>query len=503
MIGRLLAATGMALVLAGAGLLAWGHLGPASEHRFFGDLRIGAGGAENIVARPSLSTQSDAEAAYESPYVQLAGADIPFMDIDAAKSWVDPQRFYDAAALPFYLELREIRALDEPSPGYSIEISGPDGADEQAIVPGGDLSVAGEAYRVEELRRWRGLLREPRESGGVPMAMVAVGRRGETWLEDILLVDGQWARIEPLAATLRLVWVDNEEEARTGLAKGFAGLDAARWGVQDGGVTHWFESFAPGTGLELDDGREVTLLGLDETRAGPDGAHAPALLYEVRAGGESRREWAFANAAATESLVRFDHPARADALLVLYVWRDDYALAGAYRAGDLVGSAEIGSGAVYAAPLDGLELRLDQATGAAVFVGEAASPLWEAVLRSEDRVLRLREGEAVRVGDLLVRFRMTVEPASRTYLLCAHDGQGSGRGFELPPRGAVRLGAWRLAQGPADPRLPDMAFLYVEHVETGRAGTLGQLLFAGGLAIVGLLVVARIIAALRARRRGA
>lgn len=290
------------------------------------------------------------------------------------------------------------------------------------LTPGASFSLNGERVAVLALRPFAGLLSDAQ---GVPMANVSLRTGDALWIENVMLMNERWRRLESGLA-LRLIWCTNESEAVHFADEGRPGLESARWGVRDRGRTHWFGTFVPGAGVELDDGTSVTLIGLEESDAG-----SSVLEVEVMKDGASDRRRIQANIAGP--LIEFEYPGLIADLLLVYAWADDAALVAYLHETDTVQIAKLAGGESWTPSGSDLSVRLEQAMRTAVPVAAGQTTLYEVLLDLASVRVRVRQGEAVRVGDALLRYarRPAANPAS--YRVELSNGLGEESLFELAP----------------------------------------------------------------------
>ena len=470
---------------------------------FEGELCVAQGGAERVAVRIAdtrsqisnfRSQISDFRSWIEDREFQkemaiqrgLRPGEIPFENRDAGAVLLDNRMKYDAVRLPFAVQLKKIAVLEEcPAECRLKQVSergqgdanreiGVPGQQETGLAVGAEVLIGEERFKVEAIRKWSGLLRDP---NGAPMAAVSLGVGDGRWTENVFLVDGTWRRVEP-STGLCFHWFESEDEARKALDAGPPGIESARWGVADGDAVNWFESFAPGTGSRLADGTSITLLQLDENHAAETGTQ-PAIEVQIQEGGNESAAWIAANQPDAGNRVRFDYPARLDNVVLLYGYPGGTALVAAYGRQHPIASKALQTGETWA--VEGLPfgLRLDQALDRAVSVGSEDSPLYEAVLVSPTSQLRLRQGETIRYAETQLEFiRSRVPPAVRYDLALAADN-GPARTFSVSPGKTVPFGAWGLSQAPP---APDPTRIAVLHVELVPNRTWLKLILAASLA---------------------
>ncbi len=286
------------------------------------------------------------------------------------------------------------------------------------LSPGAEIPLNGSIATVVALRPFVGLWPDPQ---GVPMASVSIRQR-DSWAENLMLRSNQWLNLEG-GLPIRFLWCADEEEARRLLARGRPGIETARWGVRDEGRTHWFHSFNPGAGVELADGRVVTLRDLDSAEA------SIRVDLRDRIGASSRQ----IQANTDDPLIIFEHPSLNSDLLLLYAWDDAEVLA-AYlsRAGDSKNDV-IASGREWEPGVGELAIRLEQVSRAAVAVEAGQNSIYEAVLELASSRVRVRQGEAVRLGDALLRYTRVPKESATVYSITLTGASGGESSFLLEP----------------------------------------------------------------------
>lgn len=160
----------------------------------------------------------------------------------------------------------------------SLVVQSPQG--EKTWTLGGDQVLRDGDLQVEVGPRfpWQGLLHN---LSGAPMVNVRVVTK--TGASTTLLADDDWFADEIESLAIHFNWFADDSAARAALDDDTWKESASRrWGVREGDRLHAFTSFAPGTGIAIDDGREFTLAGTREHNGvpeilvvedGPDGEH--------------------------------------------------------------------------------------------------------------------------------------------------------------------------------------------------------------------------------------
>ncbi len=442
---------------------------------FRGELCVAHGNSERTAVHPS-GRAADFQAGHTPVYRQTPAEAIRFTNPEAVVPRLEEGRLYDVVRLPFSVTLENYAIVEQPSPRRLLETRSPEGVNRIAISQGDHVELNGVTGEIAAIQRWSGLIRDPR---GQSMAAISLREQDAYWSNRIFLTEGAWSTMEPDTG-LYLEWKTNEETAAEHARSPLPDLDNARWGAVEGAVVHWFGSFLPGSGVTLSDGTLVTLLAY-EPRHGE--REAPAVLVEVDQGSERTRQWYYANNYSPGDAVRFEYPARLPRAIALYPWRQGAAYAAAYRQGEVVDSQRLEGGGAWRIEEFDLEVRLDQVLEDAVPVHQRESPFTEAIIEFEDETLHLREGEAVRKGELLLEFFTQTTPPVMRYDLRITDSQDdTDWTAQLPAGGEVRVGSWVIRQGVVDPLALNKALLKVEYVPDPAPLWLGGGLVGAGVA---------------------
>jgi hypothetical protein len=248
------------------------------------------------------------------------------------------------------------------------------------------ITIEDTEYEVTAIRPWAGLLHRP---PGLPMMNIAVKPPDANWIENVFVERGGAQILTPAIAVFVGV-VDTGIEA-----------NPSRWGVVEGDRTHWFSSFVPGTGLDLDDGRAVTLL-----------AHRPSgwIRVRVEAGGETTETLVEANRYPTDGQFRYEDPNAVAYKIEINVDENGPSTISVVE-GDLeLWTTPWAIGSMLVDEDSGLSVRIDQDELEALPLFADESPWLEVVLTNLDQVIRIREGEAVRVGETTATFEAFAHP---------------------------------------------------------------------------------------------
>ena len=338
--------------------------------------------------------------------------------------------------------------------------------------------MGGTLFEVVEVRPFEGIVRYPE---GPSMAEFSLRVRDGAWTQHITVQDGQWRWFDASAA-LYFEYFASEADARAACDSGYPDTGSARWGVVHSQGADWMTTFTPGTGLITRDGTEAELLAYEEGHALEQGGQAPAIRVRVTRGGEKQEAWYVANAYEQDAPVRFEYPARLPCAFKLYAWRDGRVLATLWHRGVLQGRRELAAGESWLASGAPYELRIENVLLSALAVSSEHSEVLEAVLAADGRRWRIREGEAVQVNDVRVRFVHEEPPVDVrcSFTLETLDGEVLSE-FTLSSGEQYRAGDWLLALAPQDPHDPG-------HVIAGlRYEPMGFLLWALCAIAVGIM----------------
>lgn len=354
--------------------------------------------------------------------VSLAGAGFEIVSVTRPEWFADPLvasmtdldpgsrvgtfRFADELLRPIYVRIPNADMTVTENDQVSIQ----SGADRVAfpLKPGAVISIENRDYRVVEIRPWVGLLPDPE---GHPMVSLSVASESGEWVENLFLKPTAYLELESIrfrlydSITSVVDFVQARGEQNT----------PGRWGVREGERIHWFENLAPGSGVDLDDGSRYTLLRFNPHYSSPEG-EVPAILVRREKDGESQRLIVTAETnhdPVTLELTRYPQAwllrtPDGEIEAVLYQSESSYERR----------SLKIGIPATFeSAPLS---LRLEQYLSEAVPVNLEQTSFLEAVLESDAGQIRVRQGEAVRVGDSLLRYQRVL-PSGAIYYDIAHS----------------------------------------------------------------------------------
>jgi len=443
---RILFAAAMIALLLGAVCSAYARLAA-----FHGQMAVATGGREDIVVAPAgIVTPLTAPGVIKN----VPARQIPFSDPKTALAVFSKAADYHAAPTPFQIKLDKIDILNSTSPKHFLNISGPGPRQRIIIEPGREISIGGAPFKIVNIQKWSGLLRDPQ---GTPMAAVTLARNNPEPAATLFLASGVW-QATPQDAAVYFTWHNDPQAAPNAAKAGLPGIESARWGVVDRGAVNWFQSFTPGTGATLSTGEEITLLSFDEKR--------PAIAIEMIRNGTKSTAWIPANQPVDGVPVRFEYPALAPWVFMIHASEDGRALVSAFNNGRPAALNELRAGQwVFTEPAP-VNLRLDDVLANAVPVTVNDSTLWAAVLKAPTgEETTLRQGEVKPLGDGMVEFVRDAPPPRLAYQLTIGDNHRA----TLKPQQSIRIGDWRIQQStcPRDPY--NIAVLDLEYTPARKA----------------------------------
>lgn len=438
--------------------------------RFEGSLVVKAGEVESIVIRPSQDGFSF------TPMQRKLPPDVIPFDQPATARRLDARAHFDIAKLPFRVRLDAVEVIEEPPPKNILEVMDAGAKQTHDLNPGLDLDLAGQTVVLREISPWSGLIRNP---SGRPMAAISIRRPESPWTSQIFLESAAWRYIEPDIA-LRLRWFRSEAEARGAIPESPPGIEEARWGIAGDGRIHWFRSFAPGTGIALDDGTEFTLLAYNATHNSGNGPW-PAILIERRKNDDIEHLWCEANKSEAVSDLRFEFPGICQTMVMLDTWRDGAVVMTLFENGSRAGAQFVEEQAAWQPEGFSYEVRLDQVISTALPVSPEDGPVLAARFDTPKGPLNLREGEVQTWENLRLRYRRAPAPPRVNYRLAALYGGGKApRDVILRPDGVWRAGDWRFTQTHDNPDAAQTAVLKATRSLGDNPKRIGAALFIAG-----------------------
>lgn len=414
------------------------------DEKYIGELRLELGQSQWFAVRDSRQASAGDASPREVRQAVVSGSELP-LSPNVARNWIDPSETYIVTALPFSLQLDRIETTGEPQYRRCLVVRQGEHETTHPVEIGQTVEIGQESFCIETVRRWSGLLPDPK---GHPMfALALADEPGNT----VFLRQAEWCRLTPQIAAIGF-WHDSERDLQAAVEH--IPPAAARWGVVDDSKVQWLTTFLPGSGFNLADGRTVTLLRMEHH----GDARTPCLIVEVGNGDEVYVEQVQPDA--SSGLLRFETMATAKTILALHAWQDDRAHVAVFEAGKKRGARELNAGDEWRVTDSGTILRLLGVLRKAAPVASQDSPFDEMVLGSDSVRLALRENASVNYGDHVLRFEQSVTPAKHSYDLVVLRGQ-SAESFRTDPGTRHRTGAWILEHEAPDRRTPEVAVLHV------------------------------------------
>lgn len=425
---------------------------------FSGVVVLQRGGAEQLAFRPSEDGLTLGLAQRSVP------PDLLLFDNPRVARVLRQDQAYDGLVLPFALRLESAEIIEEKAPNHLLRIETPDGARTEPIAPGTRIDLDGETLEIAHIGPWQGLIRRP---GGAPHVAMRIGAETPGGGDVLLLEAGGWRVVRDDLA-VHFTW----GEAGDALPGALGEIDAARWGVRDGRAVQWLESFTPGTGLRLRDGRSVTLRA-DRRDAGH------ILLSVTDSAGNVEEVTVRANERGDAVEMLLEDPAAVGRVLLIHAAREDR-VHGRLIVGDQPAiDRELATGETWALPPDGLPVQVSQAMPAAVAVaGDAVSA---AYVRYGERDIALHEGLLESIGGVRVQYLREAPPPDARYRIAAILPDGSEfANVTLEPGVRARVDGWVLGLAEENPFAPNGIAVAVERRPGGPAQVAGLALFIGG-----------------------
>lgn len=446
----------------------------ARMQHFEGRMYLREGQAERLAARPSGQGL-----VLNAGYRGLPAELLPWEDPTAAARHFGADGLVDAAALPGRLQLRRLEILETLPSREVLEVSAPTLRETVPVSDGLPVPGTQPALRMAGVRPWSGLVRDPR---GAAMAAIRFREAaGGVWSDALLAGSGAWS-VAGDALALRFAWAADEAAARASLARSGPQSAVARWGVRDGGVVHWIEGLAEGSGIGLSDGSEVGLLRRAETSPLPGGV--PALLLAHTRKDTVEEHWVPLGGDPTLGYL-YEDPARAALLVELRAWREDLVLAAAWLDGHPLPPTEVAVGTPW--QVGGHALVVTQAMAQAIPVPVVDPPVLALALEELDAAARgdappllLREGAMETVGDARLRYRRLPTPPRIRAHLAYHAPGRDALDFALEAGQTRRLGDWVVALEPEHMDARPSVVLYATRTLGAPSRLFGAALFVIG-----------------------
>jgi hypothetical protein len=448
---------------------------------FTGEIRVAVGTAEAIAVRPVLSSDG-----YPSgPVRRLLGREVTFATRTNASGWIDENRYYDVAALPFALAVGEGTLVAERQVRGAIIATSADGDQRIEAIPGATVTLAGHEFVVTAVRPWHGLVSA---SGNSAMAALTVTRDVTAPAQvPVFLPDTAWVRLDA-ATALHFAWVESPEAARELSTTQLDAGAPVRWGIVDESGGEWLSTFRPGSGLIMNDGANVTLIQRDDGYAGPSGT-VSAIEVSVDRKGTTERHWIPVNDASGETLVRYENLSQMETIVHVLSWEPGVARVRVLQHGDTVAESDLANGETLPVSTPSIAIRLDDVLPAATVIRAGESSVYEAVLESGDRTIRIPEHSPVHYDDGSLRFVPEVTPAQVRYSVATYmPGDPGPESWEIGPEDKYIIAGWELSQYPTRLTSRESAVFRVRKPMPRSAWGGGMVSLAAGMT---LLIYAR------------
>lgn len=437
---------------------------------FEGRMYLQEGGTERIAVSTQLPTRLHAEGAVIAP---VHPSDIPFSNPALNRTVLDPNQMYAVAVMPFAVTLARRTVLEQPAPVHRLHITSAGQELEVDIAAGTALEVAGHMVRVADIGPWAGLWPD---SNGVPMAQLVVESGAGVVIDPVFLHADRWVQLQAGAALL-FRWFDGEAAAEAEVAAELASFESGRWGVVEGRAVHWLGNFQPGTGVDLRDGRSVTLI---ETGSLPERPGTPGIRVAVERSDGVSSQWVPANAWDDSSLVRYELPTAQPAVVVLGGFPGG-AWATAYKDGVVAATARLTPGTTWKPRDMDVAIRLEALEARAVAIEPAHSPLYRADIDVDGTRVRVRQAETVTHKSLRLHYSRIAPPPVVAYAIeISREGGAASQEVAVNPGDSIDIQGWRIAQAPPDPGTTHLGVLHIERQQPLRAA--GPALAALGVA---------------------
>ncbi len=435
---------------------------------FEGDLFLDTNTLAQWVVRPAGGSGALFSAQRNMP----AGVILPaFENRIAARYGRDTS--VDVVALGLGIRLTSVKLLEEYPPREELTIEGPGGTRTESVQPGKDITLDSVKVRMLDVRPWAGLVRS---SQGGPMACLTMRGGADTTPAPLFLRADHWQNAAS-STLFCLRWFSDQPSAEKALSERLED-SGARWGTTEGKRTQAFSSFAPGTGVTLQDGTEVTLV---ERRPAENG-HSSALVVDTRRDGSSRQWTIEANRRVDGIPLFYSCPSEAQEAIVLHAWQDGEALVASYRQGALTSKQMHKEGGSFAVSTQTISIRLDQVMSKAAAAKPEPDGAWQLMIDAGQGETGLRQGMAVSLGDYRLTYHRLLPPPRLQYTLAVRgrEIESAGREVIMESGRGKRIGGWRIT-APVEPANATQGLvMHTERSLGGPASLLGAFLFITG-----------------------
>jgi hypothetical protein len=304
---------------------------------------------------------------------------------------------------PLYLKVSD---ATEPTTDYDLLVV-TEGADSvsYSVRSREEISISGKEFRIGVVRPWVGILSEPE---GQPYISISIAPDGVEWAEDMLIGVGGEIVFNDFRFRLEVLNDNSVEE----FVASHGGENEGRWGVEEGERVHWFDNLLPGAGVELDDGTVYTLLEFREEFESPAGM-VPAIAVQVEYDGVKTRK--IITTRTENAAVRLEYSSGHE---IWFVATEDGSIS---VFGEAFGTRVVEIGDTWVLGSGEMMIRVEQYESTGIPVDGEQTSFQEAVLLGDSVRVRVRQGEAIRIGDALVRYQRVLNPVDTHYLLSLDD----------------------------------------------------------------------------------
>ena len=305
-------------------------------------------------------------------------------------------------AWPLYLHAADSSEASTHNDHLLVEFNGLESS--FLLVPGETVVIADQTFVVQSVRPWVGVLPDPE---GQPYLSLSLAHDGDDWIENLIIGTSGETSVGQYHLNLEML---NETTPEDFITAQQDTPRARRWGVLDGDRMQWFDSLDPGSGLETNDGTAYTLLQFRENYDSPDGI-LPAIA--VRVTKDDHSENRIITTHTTESPIKLDMPPSHQIWFLVSPGNSITAVAKYPE--DTILYRPLAMGETWTLDNSEMSLRLEQFASSGLPVTIDQTPFQEAVLKNEQNRLRVRQGEALRFDDALIRYDREIDKGKMTF----------------------------------------------------------------------------------------
>jgi len=452
----------LGLLFAGAG---WVYY--RIQH-FEGIVVIGEGKAEHLAVQPAGSGGT-----FSANYRKMPIDVLPLADSGSLRKVLDPVANYDATELPFALGLTKIEVKDSGAAEEFIELQSDGETKRFPIKEVGDLALASISGSFQNIQPWVGLIAHPH---GTPSALIRLNDPESEggWSQKLFLEPQHWFFYKNNA--VYFAWFPDEKQARDALPSVRPGIESARWGVEDGKRINWLNAFTKGTGMQLDNGNDITLLGAKLEEA------VPVILVQIKRP-DSTASRIRILAGEMRGGIHFEYPAVKENIIYLHAWQDNSSVM------QVLSKSTNDANVPALAPLDTAEnsnlktVKIEQILAHAVPVDNSGDAIFAANVTLNGKPYELREGLRTTLDDGLssAQYLRLPPPSTVRYHFNASSAKSAKQeAFTLADAETFNSEAWRFRLHPEIKPAPKTVVLLAERTFGGPAKYLGLAMFMFG-----------------------